>query len=140
LVGKNSAIENHPGAIPVISTYRIHHEQIKKVEQSLKAPYRRRLADPCIHQTPGMAMMQVIRPEPENTVPIQRQKSYANDRNNVPGAKGMKRDLRQDPPNVPPPPVPAMRCLRCKTRMPEIDYLYTKKTGLCITCWEELEA
>ena len=82
-------------------------------------------------------MMQVQQSEPDSSLSIQRQKSCDYDRKNAHKGPGSKLDLRQDPPNLPPPPVPVMRCLRCNTRIPEMDYLYTKKTGLCIPCWEE---
>jgi len=108
----------------MIGSYRIHNEQIKKVEQSLKAPYLRHRVGPCIHEDSGIVMMQIKRPE--NIAPIQRQKSCDYDR-----------DLRQDPPTLPPSPGSATRCFRCNTRIHEMDYLYTKKTGLCIPCWEE---
>ena len=31
---------------------------------------------------------------------------------------------------------PVNRCLRCGEDFPGTDFLYTKKTGLCISCWE----
>ena len=31
---------------------------------------------------------------------------------------------------------PVMWCHHCGTGFPVLDFLYTKKTGLCISCWE----
>jgi hypothetical protein len=32
--------------------------------------------------------------------------------------------------------VPAIRCFRCGEKFPVTDFYYTKKSGLCIPCWE----
>ena len=93
----------------MISSYRIHQEQIKKVEQSLKAPYQRYSAD-----TRGI-------------------KSSGRDAVRT-------KQTQQDPPHLPPPPFPALRCVQCHKRIHEMDYHYTEHTGLCITCWEAQEA
>jgi hypothetical protein len=34
--------------------------------------------------------------------------------------------------------VTAIRCTRCGIAFPVADFLYTKKSGLCIDCWEEM--
>ncbi len=98
----------------MFSSSRIHQEQIRNVAQSLKAPYLMRKADSCVSGTTTTST-QRKRPEPGSTVTIQCQRS--------PGL----------------PPSPAMRCPRCSARVPEMDFLYTQKTGLCIPCWEKQE-
>jgi len=32
--------------------------------------------------------------------------------------------------------IPSIRCMRCGDDFPISDFLYTKKSGLCISCWE----
>ena len=32
--------------------------------------------------------------------------------------------------------IPSIRCIRCGDDFPVMDFLYTKKSGLCISCWE----
>jgi len=32
--------------------------------------------------------------------------------------------------------IPAVRCFRCGDMFPVTDFLSTKKSGLCISCWE----
>jgi hypothetical protein len=113
----------------MIGLYRIHQEQIKKVEQSLKAPFQIRKGDSCAGNH------QVKKPEYGGM----RQKSLAGEREHDGSVSSNKR-VRMDPPTPPSSPVPALRCLRCNTRMPEMDFLYTNKSGLCICCWEEQEA
>ncbi|MGA7627867.1 MAG: hypothetical protein WCC86_07800 [Methanoregula sp.] len=113
--------------MPMIGLYRIHQEQIKKVEQSLKAPFQIHKGDT------GTGNPQVKKPE------HMRQKSLSGERELGRNVSGNKR-VCMDPPTPPSSPVPALRCLRCNTRMPELDFLYTNKSGLCICCWEEQEA
>ena len=113
--------------MPMIGLYRIHQEQIKKVEQSLKAPFQIHKGDT------GTGNSQVKKPE------RMRQKSLSGEREHDRNISGNKR-VCMDPPTPPSSPVPALRCLRCNTRMPELDFLYTNKSGLCICCWEEQEA
>jgi len=125
----------------MISSYRIHQEQIKKVEQSLKAPYLIHKAESCTHETSGRAGTQIKRPEHTAvTNPMLRQKFPG------PGWKASgkefhdNRELQFLPPELPSPLVSAVRCICCSACMPMMDFLYTKKTGLCISCWEEQEA
>lgn len=121
---------------PMIKSYRIHQEQIKKVEQSLKAPYLIHKAESCMHETSGRAGIQIERPEHTAvTRPTRRQKFPGPGRKTSDWESDDKRELQLFPS-----PLPAIRCTRCSARMPMMDFLYTKKTGLCISCWEEREA
>jgi hypothetical protein len=113
----------------VISSYRIHQEQIKKVEESLRAPYRRTRTGQGVYEIPGWATVQEKQPLARGSIQLRQQSMLRG-----------KRSQKPESPNLPPPPVPAMRCVRCNSRIHEMDYLYTKKTGLCIPCWEEQEA
>ena len=120
---------------PMIRSYRIHQEQIKKVEQSLKAPYLIHKAESCMHETSNRAGTQIKRPEHTAvTRPMQRQKFPGPCWKTSDRESDDKRELRLFPP-----PLPAIRCIRCRACMPMMDFLYTKKTGLCIPCWEEQE-
>jgi hypothetical protein len=118
----------------MIGSYRIHQEQIKKVEQSLRAPYLIRKGDAGVCDRSGAGNRQVKRQERDST----RRKSPAREMDAGRSAPGNKQ-VHQDPPTPPSSPVPALRCLRCNTRIPELDFLYTNKSGLCICCWEEQE-
>jgi formylmethanofuran dehydrogenase subunit E len=107
-------------------SHRIHEEQIKKSAQNLKALYQIRNTGSATTESSGLAVQQAIRPE----------KSHGKDR----GATGnLSMDNRhiQSPEAFTPPSIPARRCKKCNARIPAIDFLYTKKTGLCIPCWEE---
>ena len=121
----------------MIGLYRTHQEQIQKVEQSLKAPFQIRTVDPNPYERTGTENRQVKRPEPDGISQIQ--KSFGHEVENAGGALSDKQ-IRLDSKNSLRHPVSAIKCLRCNACMPEMDFLYTKKTGLCISCWEEQEA
>lgn len=112
----------------MFSSHRIHEEQIKKSAQSLKALYQVRNAESVIYERSGVVRSQVRQPEKspckygEGTNPAS---DYCRD-------KKLPLDLSS-------PQIHAMRCIRCNARIPVTDFLYTKKTGLCIPCWEEME-
>jgi hypothetical protein len=112
----------------MFSSHRIHEEQIKKSTQSLKALYQVRNAESVRDEKSGMVRSQVRQPE----------KSHYNYGESTSPASDYSRDKKL-PLDLSSPQIPAMRCIRCNARIPVTDFLYTKKTGLCIPCWEEME-
>ena len=101
----------------MLSSYRIHQEQLKRVEQGLRAPYQRRSAGT------GLSLGLVVqdkRPVPCSTRKNQRRKTT--------GVLTLENEES------------VVRCSQCNARIPEMDFLYTNKSGLCIPCWEAQEA
>jgi hypothetical protein len=113
----------------MFSSHRIHEDQIKKAAQSLKALYHIRNTGFATTESSGLAVQQVIRPE----------KSQGNERG---ATLNLSMDDRhnQSPDAFTTSPIPDRQCKKCNARIPAIDFLYTKKTCLCIPCWEEQEA
>jgi hypothetical protein len=113
-------------------SYRTHQEQIEKVAKSLKELY----------YAPRSGQPTAVRQKSEQKGRVSRLENLAGTQKRVwtthpvktPGIVG--RDAYVHSPGSSPLTVPAMRCTRCNTRFPKADYLYTKKSGLCITCWE----
>jgi len=95
----------------MISSYRIHQEQILRVAENLNAPFQKknsRIA--VISEKPKKA--------PKRPVP-------------APHSLPVVQVL---------PPAAMVRCSKCNAGIPAMDYLYTQQSGLCISCWEEMEA
>ena len=109
----------------MIKSYRIHQEQIKKVEQSLKAPYLIHKAESCMHETSGRAGIQIERPEHTAvTRPTRRQKFPGPGRKTSDWESDDKRECNCSV---------ATSCdtvYRCSARMPMMDFLYTEKDRL----------
>lgn len=110
-------------------SHRIHEDQIKKTAQALKAPYQVRNTVSVTAENSGLAVQQVIKPV----------ESHGKER----GCSGnllMDNRHKQSPEALSASSIPAIRCKKCNARIPTTDFLYTKKTCLCIPCWEEQEA
>jgi len=112
---------------------RMHDEQIKKIAQSLKAPYSVRKTDSIISETSREVSKQITRPENAENNPISQKKSRAH-KSRVMGPTGNPE--KQMLPERSLKTVPDIQCIRCGDRFPVTDFLYTKKTCLCISCWE----
>ena len=125
-----------PGGIPMLKSYRIHQEQIENVRKNLIDIYRTRLVDPQPASRPGRG-----RPRSKSGATAPESRSQAGKIIWGTGAvKGPVTDMPTDgfPGNaLSGPKVPAMRCSGCSSYFPVSDFLYTKKSGLCISCWEE---
>ena len=126
-----------PGGIHVLKGYKIHEDQIANIARDLKEHYHTRRSD---SQQPGRsrrgnakrtngktgsASCVRIRKTVWETGPVEE-----------PVRDGQK-DLvpRMETPGR---AVTAIRCFRCGVDFPVADFLYTKKSGLCIDCWEEM--
>jgi hypothetical protein len=124
----------------MISSHRIHQEYIKRVEQSLKAPYLIRKAEPCMDETSSRVRTQIKRPKPAvGASIIQRQKFPGEGWKTSDLASNNSLEVQLFTPQSSTFPVIAVKCIRCGSCMPIMDFLYTKKTGLCISCWEDQE-
>ena len=112
----------------MLKSNRIHEEQIESISRAMKELYHvRRTELPVLHTNrfragaigcAGLGVSHQANPSagtlPENQC----------DGNTISPAGLSQRNL------------PAIRCLRCGDAFPVTDFLYTKKTGLCILCWE----
>jgi hypothetical protein len=116
----------------------IHEEYIKKIAQTLNAPYQVRKVESGLQETSGTVRTQKNCPESAGINPTHRQKFRGKDRKSNGMAPNNNRYKRLSL-EVSLSSVPAMQCIECNDRFPLMDYLYTKKTGLCIRCWEEKE-
>jgi hypothetical protein len=113
----------------MLPSHRIHAEQIKKVAQNMKALYNIRHAEPGIQKNSGWAGTRVNRTKPASTTVTQLYASQTRN-GNVPAFNNGNADI------ISADPVPALRCMRCNDHFLVTDFLYTKKSGLCISCWE----
>lgn len=122
-------------AVPSLKGYRIHEEQVKNVVERFRELYHLRRTRPSISCSAqnekasfGMA---------GNPLPM------------LPSGSGIwvtgtvKGPLLYSPDDNAPvwkSPVSmsrAIRCVHCGIHFPVADFLYTKKSGLCIDCWEK---
>jgi hypothetical protein len=117
----------------MIKFQRLHDEQIKKVAQSLKAPYHARNTESGKQEISGAVRTQIKSPEPAGTSQMLQLKSRSRSRKNTGMAPKDSRDERPLPQLN---PVAVMQCIQCGDRFPVTDFLYTKKTCICISCWE----
>jgi len=114
----------------MLVSYRIHEEQIKKVAQNMKALYNTRQAESGIQKTSGCTGTQINRIKHAASTDKQLRKSRDHD-----GSGAVFNNNREDR-MISVDSTPALRCIRCSDRFPATDFLYTKKSGLCISCWE----
>jgi hypothetical protein len=120
--------------MPVLKGYKIHQEQIANVARTLKESTQR------------------LRPEPLTIAHAGKRKpatksgttgsAVHSPRNIVWGTGAVKGSVTNVQTDTPPGTeetgqiTPAIQCFRCGDGFPVTDFLYTKKTGLCIPCWE----
>ena len=116
----------------MIRSNRIHEEQIRKVAQNLNAPFYVRTGRPG-----SFGPSEAVRSGTRHRDP--RPASGNQDQGGTgitPGGTPVpeKPDLTSGP------AVHPLTCIRCGSRIPALDFLYTQETGMCIPCWEEQEA
>jgi hypothetical protein len=120
----------------MLKHYRMHGEQIASIAQTMKEMYNVRRVDSdvsgrsesggatrSLHTDRGMEggdprLAVIMMPTKRKT--FQRFTSPGS----VPHSAPAHRDLLP------------VQCFRCGDAFPETDFLYTKKSGLCISCWE----
>ena len=125
-----------PGGIHVLKSYKIHEEQIAHVARDLKELCHKRRdakSSGCSdtengkqkNETAGSSQHLRIRKTIWETGPVE---------GPVMDGKNNLVPKMETPGRI----VTAIRCFRCGVDFPVADYLYTKKSGLCIDCWEEM--
>jgi hypothetical protein len=112
---------------------RIHQDQLQQMTEMIKMLYNVRKQDrediPCEEKTLQRTREWLV-PDAPGSTPFGkdlrgtfRRKQFSpaagRGRKHAPGQLGF-----------------ATRCTQCGGSFPEPDYLYTEKTGLCISCWE----
>lgn len=122
----------------MFKSYRIHQEQIRNVASNLKKINQNKKPDPLTSQRVGNRTPIQNCSRNENAVLLHVQKPLRE-------TGAVKRRIKNIQAGTPPEMeayvlnTVAIRCLRCGERFPVTDFLYTKKTSLCISCWEEKE-
>jgi hypothetical protein len=118
--------------------YRIHQEQIESINRTLKNLYHVRRAEPRViidHKfrtgtTPTVQSQAGPVISAEFRVSPHRESCV----DTVPDNPDEKRPVSRN--YLKRRTTPAIRCFRCGDEFPVTDFYYTKKTGLCISCWE----
>ena len=136
VVRQNEKRRMCPGGISVLKGCKIHLEQIENVARTLKESTRTRRPDPLPAGRTG------------NRKPVQQNSGITDSaghsrvRNTVWATGAVKGPVTDVPTytssgtDSPELNLPVIRCFRCGDGFPVLDFLYTKKTGLCISCWE----
>jgi hypothetical protein len=125
------------GEVPVLKGYRIHEEQIRNVARSFRELYHARRPDLQPARRPGTANVKQPHGKTGSASRVQVGKTVWE---TGPAERSMGEDQNNLLPNMETPgrTITAIRCYRCGVDFPVADYLYTKKSGLCIDCWEEM--
>jgi hypothetical protein len=126
-----------PGGIPVLKSYKIHEEQIANVARELQEIYQTRRP---FTLPPGRSGKGKVKQKNEKTGNQPRLRVSKPVWETGP-VEGLTPDVRNDQflkMKTPNGVVTAVRCFRCGINFPVPDFHYTKKSGLCIDCWEEL--
>ena len=125
-----------PGGIHVLKSYKIHEEQITKIAREFKERYHTRRPD---SQLPGWGGTGNEQEQSgKNGSPLHpRVRKTIWETGPVNGPESDSQDDLLPKMEIPGRTVTAIRCFRCGINFPVTDFLYTKKSGLCIDCWEE---
>jgi len=121
----------------VLKSYKIHEEQIANVAKELKELYYTRRPD---SWPPGSCGKGNENQKKGKAGIIQRLKVHKTiwETGPVEGPATHGQNELLPKMETPGRTVTAIRCFRCGTDFPVADFHYTKKSGLCIDCWEEL--
>jgi len=126
-----------PGGIHVLKSNKIHEDQIANVTRDLKELYYTRRPD---SQPPHCSGKGGGKQKNEKTGCAPRLRVRKTIWETGPVEEGMMDGKGHLVPKMETPgrTVTAIRCFRCGIDFPVADFLYTKKSGLCIDCWEEM--
>ena len=120
----------------MLKSYRIHQEQIENIRKNLIEIFNPRFPGPQLADRAGKG-------KPGSRSGAAGSKSRSRAGKIIWGTGAVKGPVT-DMPNegfsgkaLSGPRVPAMLCSGCGSYFPVSDFLYTKKSGLCISCWEE---
>jgi|WetSurMetagenome_2_1015567.scaffolds.fasta_scaffold33774_4 hypothetical protein len=122
----------------MLKSYKMHEAQLAGIAQSMKELYHMRRPESSPSTTTRFQASMPSRKDcPANAAPgagsrIPRMADSGEDRisrqgyQNRPASRNTSAEFT----------LPVIRCSRCGDDFPVTDFLYTKKTGLCIACWE----
>ncbi len=122
----------------MISSSRTHEDQIRKVTQNLNAPFQIRKAESGRYDRSITGRTQSTESQPAGSHPVRQQEFLDTDQERDDAVPDDDQELLDSDP-LSRPMASQRQCIRCSARIPAMDFLYTKKTGLCIPCWEEQE-
>ena len=133
MTGSGSAF----GVRPMHKSYKMHDAQLASIAQTIKQMYHVRrfdsVANPGRSETGSVPRPQnndtgMRRATPRNTVRTMAETGTPSKGFVHPESAPESAPVKQARPSI--------KCSRCGDNFPEQDFLYTKKSGLCISCWE----
>ena len=120
----------------MLKGYKIHEDQIANIARNLKEHYHTRRPDSRLPGSSSKGNKQQKNEKTASALHMQVSKTVWE----IGPVKRSVMDGQEDllpKMETPGRTVTAIRCFRCGVDFPEADFLYTKKSGLCIDCWEE---
>jgi hypothetical protein len=121
----------------MLKSYKIHEEQIANIAREFKERYHTRRSDSQLPGRGGTGNEQ--EQNGKNGSPLRpRVRKTIWETGPVKGPFSEGPDDLLPKMETPCRTVTAIRCFRCGVDFPVADFLYTKKSGLCIDCWEGL--
>ena len=130
-------VKVQPGGTSVLKNYTIHEEQIACIARELKERSCTRRPDSLPPDRFGWGTVKQKGGKTGSALPPQIRKTIWE----TSPVGGFEADGSDDLLPIMEPPkktVTAVRCYRCGIHFPVADFHYTKKSGLCIDCWEEV--
>lgn len=125
-----------PGENPVLKGYRIHEDHIRNVARTFVELYHTRRP----HLLPAGHAGKKLKQGSETALGTTHTRVSKTiwGAGPVQEAATHEHDEKNHDPIIPPSPITAVRCYHCGVNFPVADFLYTKRSGLCIDCWEEM--
>jgi hypothetical protein len=119
----------------MLKSYKIHEEQIANVAREFKERYHTRRPE---SQSPGGTGNENLKKGKAGSIPRPRVQKIIWETSPIEGPvmDGLTELLPTM--EIPGHSTTAIRCFRCGINFPVADFHYTKKSGLCIDCWEEM--
>jgi hypothetical protein len=125
------------GETPVLKGYKIHEEQIRNVARYFQELYQARRPDSLQTRGADIGNEKHTDGKAGSTLPVRVRKTVWQTRPVEGSVLEGQNDLvpKMETPGH---TITAIRCYRCGVDFPVADFLYAKKSGLCIDCWEEM--
>ena len=119
---QQTALRGRAGSvIGILTSFGVHHEQIQHPNESMSV----------MNSLRGDRKPKIM----QGCISVYREQSAI-----VPGTSGNRMgtvpETSAPVPECERPKMPGIRCRQCGEMFPVLDFHYTKKTGLCIPCWE----
>jgi hypothetical protein len=120
----------------MLKSYKMHEAQLAGIAQSMKELYNMRRPEPSQPASTRFRTGTPSRNRPANATlgtgsRILHQNDSGGDCVTI-----TRYENNPGPRNTSSETLPVIRCSRCGDEFPVTDFLYTKKSGLCIACWE----